>query len=339
MLTPLARLQSEFPDARITVLVTPLSVGILSAQPYVDDTIVYDVFGGDRGVAGLLRIVRNLRAGGFDCVIDFEQHFQMTSILTYLTGAARRIGFYYTGSPRKGLFTDPVFLNPDGHMVDAYMALLAPLGIESDEIEELQPISVLPGDEALVAGWLESRGIGPDDLLVGIHSGSGIRAPVRRWPPERFAEIVRRLQIEYGARVVLTGGSEEKERVRGIIELAGAEGAYSAAGDLSILQTAALMGRCDLFISNDTGPLHMAAASGTATIGLFGPNSPTRYAPVGRRNTSIFKAVECSPCIQIHEGRVDDCRDGICIREINVDEVWDAVLKYDLGRAGRGSGK
>jgi ADP-heptose:LPS heptosyltransferase len=90
------------------------------------------------------------------------------------------------------------------------------------------------------------------------------------------------------------------------------------------------MRRCDLFVSNDTGPLHMAAAMGTPTIGLFGPNSPTRYAPVGSHNTSIFKDVHCSPCIQIHRGRIDDCRDGICVKQITVDEVWDAVLEYDL---------
>lgn len=333
MLTPLARLRREFPEARITALVTPLSVGILTAQPAVDETIVYDIFGKDRGIPGILNIVRVLRAGKFDCVIDFEQHFQMTSIVTYLTGAPRRVGFYYTGSPRRGLFTDPVFLNPDGHMVDAYMALLGPLGIESGRVEELQPISVAPGDDAVVDGWLAGHGIGPDDLLVGIHSGSGIRAPVRRWGVEKFAEIIRRLSGERGATVVLTGGGEERERVREIIDLAGVDRVYSAAGEFTILQTAALMRRCNLFISNDTGPLHMSAASGTPTIGLFGPNSPTRYCPVGRNNISIFKHVHCSPCIQIHKGRIDDCRDGICVKRITAEEVWAAVEHYDLRSA------
>ncbi len=338
MLTPLARLRKEFPRARITALVTPLSVGVLSAQPSVDETVVYDVFGADSGIGGILRIVRLLRARRFDCVIDFEQHFRMTSVVSYLTGAPMRVGFFYTGSPRKDLFTHPAFLDPDGHMVDAYMALLRPFGIGSDRVRELEPIAVTPEDEGVVDDWLSRRGIGADGPLVGIHPGSGIRAPVRRWGAEKFAEIIRRLRRHYGATVVLTGGGDERERVAGIIDLAGADGVYSAAGDLSILQSAGLMARCDLFISNDTGPLHMAAAMGTPTIGLFGPNSPTRYAPVGRNNTSIYKAVDCSPCIQIHRGRIDDCKDGICVKRITVDDVWKAVLDYDIGAKGRRAG-
>jgi lipopolysaccharide heptosyltransferase II len=331
MLTPLARLRREFPEARITALVTPLSVGVLSAQPSVDETVVYDVFGKDRGLPGIVRVVRLLRARDFDCVIDFEQHFQMTSVVAYLTGAPARIGFFYTGSPRKGLFTDPVFLNPDGHMVDAYMSLLHPVGIDSPGVESLETIVVPEENEKAVETWLAKQGIGSVTPLVGIHSGSGIRAPVRRWGGERFAEIIRRLRRDRDAAVVLTGGSDERDRVRDIMDLAGVDGVYNAAGDLSILETAALMRRCDLFISNDTGPLHMAAAMGTPTIGLFGPNSPTRYAPVGKNNRSIFKGVHCSPCIQIHRGRIDDCSDGICVKQITVDEVWDAVLEYDLG--------
>lgn len=337
MLTPLEALRRRFPEARITVLVTPLSVGVLGAQPSVDDTIVYDILGKDRGISGVFKTIGELRARRFDCVVDFEQHFQMTSILSYLTGASRRVGFYYSGSPRRGLFTDPVSLNPDGHMVDAYMDLLVPLGIESEKVRELKPIFVPPEDQAVVEKWLQGHGIDPGTLLVGVHSGSGIRAPVRRWGGQKFAEILRRLRSEYDARVVMTGGRDERGRVRKIMELAGMDGVYSASGELTILQTVALMERCDLFISNDTGPLHMAAATGTATIGLFGPNSPTRYAPVGKRNTSIFKGVECSPCIQIHEGRIDDCSDGICIKEITVDDVWDAVERYGLNQTPPGA--
>jgi ADP-heptose:LPS heptosyltransferase len=308
-------------------------VGILTAQPSVDETIVYDVFGEDSGLAGLFRMVRMLRACEFDCVIDFEQHFQMTSVVAYLTNAPRRIGFYYTGSPRKGLFTDAVFLDPSGHMVDAYMSLLQPFGIETGRVEELESIFVPPEDEEAVDEWMRARGICGSGPLVGIHSGSGIRAPVRRWGAGKFAEIIRRLRRAYGAVIVLTGGSDERARVREVIDLAGAECVYSASGELSILQTAALMKRCDLVISNDTGPLHMSAAVGTPTIGLFGPNSPARYAPVGRHNTSIFKGVHCSPCIQIHKGRIDDCTDGICVKSITVDEVWAAVERYNLSPA------
>ena len=117
-----------------------------------------------------------------------------------------------------------------------------------------------------------------------------------------------------------------------ILKRAGAGGGLSAAGCLSIKQTAALMGMCDLFISNDTGPMHIAAAVGAPTIGLFGPNTPQRYAPVGVNTTSIFKQVECSPCVHIHEGKAGTCDRGICMEAISVEEVWEAIRSYDLRR-------
>ncbi len=335
MLTPLAALRREFPGARITVLVTPLSVGILTAQPSIDDTIVYDLFGKDRGIAGILRIVRSLRARKFDCVIDFEQHFQLTSIVAYLTGARRRLGFYFGESPRKGIFTDPVAIDPNRHMVDSYMHLLVPLGLTSPAVQELERISIPDEDAEPVEKWLSAAGIGPGDVLVGMHPGSGPRAPAKRWGAGNYAEIINRLVAEYDARVVITGSPGERELADTIIGLAGRAGVYNVAGELSIRQTAALIRECHLFISNDTGPMHMAAAVGTPTIGIFGPETPVRYAPVGSANTAVYSDIHCSPCVHIYAGTVNDCVEGHCMAQISPDDVWEEVRRYDLGGRGR----
>lgn len=334
MLTPVARLHRHFPQSRITALVTPLSEGILSVQPYVDETIVYDVFGGDRGLLGLLRIIRLLRARKFDCVIDFEQHFQLTSIIAYLTRAPRRLGFYFGRSPRKGIFTNPVCFDPERHMVDSYMRLLEPLGICADRVEELERIFIPDEDAWPVEAWLRERGIGPDDILVGVHPGSGPRAPAKRWGVEKYAEIIRRLRREYDARIVVTGSPGERELAERIIGLAGREGVHNASGDFNIRQTTALLKNCRLFISNDTGPMHMAAALGRPTIGIFGPETPVRYGPVGKSSTAVYRAIHCSPCVHIYAGIVNDCDEGLCMRQLTPDDVWEAVKQYDLGREG-----
>ena len=327
MLTPLAHLRRRFPDARITALMTPLSAGILSVQPSVDETILYDVFGKDRGITGILRIVRLLRARKFDCVIDFEQHFQLTCILAYLTGAPRRLGFYFNGSPRRRIFTDPVYINPDQHMVESYMDLLGPLGVSCARVEELESVHIPAEDVEYAEAWLGDHDIGQGDMLVGVHVGSGPRAPAKRWGIEKYAEVVRRLRDDLGGKVVLTGSLGERDLAAKVAELAGGDGVFNASGELNIRQTAALLSRCRLFISNDTGPMHLAAALGTRTIGLFGPETPVRYGPVGKANRAVYAGVHCSPCVHIYAGIVNDCAEGLCMGAIEADDVWDAVLK------------
>jgi heptosyltransferase-2 len=329
MLTPLRKLRDAFPGAEVHALVTPLSTGILEGQPQLDSLIVHDVLARDRGPAGFVRLLRRLKGHDFDCVIDFEQHFQMTAIISYLTRAPMRIGLHYTGNPRRHLLTDPVFLDPDRHMVDTYMELLRPLGLPVEPTKALEPIYVDDADDREVERWLDRHRGHPRAPLVGIHPGSGIRATARRWPKDRFAEIVKRISTEFGADVILTGSESEAGLVDEILRIS-ATPAHSGAGRFTIKETAALMRKCDLFISNDTGPMHMAAAMGTATIGLFGPNVPSRYAPVGRGAVGIYKGSDCSPCIQIHEGRAGECDRGTCMEAIGVEDVWQAVLDQGL---------
>jgi heptosyltransferase-2 len=334
MLTPLTALRRRFPEAKITALVTPLSSGIISRQPMIDDVMVYDILGKQQGVLDLLKLMWELARRRFDCVIDFEQYFQFTAVLGYLSGAPLRIGLY-NRNHRKHLFTHPVFLDPDSHMVDIYMKLLEPLGIQADPVKTLEDIHVSAEDESEILTLLGHAGIEEDQLLVGIHAGSGPRAPHKRWALERFVEIIQRLKHNLNPQVVLTGSKEEQQLVDRIIDLAGAEGVHNMAGRLSINQTAALIRRCDLFLSNDTGPMHISAAVGTPTIGLFGPEAPCRYAPVGARNVYIHRPIECTPCVHIYAGRADECKDPICMKRISVVEVWAAIQQYDLKRPRR----
>jgi len=332
MLTPIASLRRRFPHASISVLVTPLSCGIVANQPSIDEVIVYDVLRSPGGIRGFMRLVRLLRAKHFDCIIDCEQYFQMTAVVTYLTGAPRRIGFCFNDSLRGKLYTDAVSIDPQCHMVDSYMRLLEPLGIDSGRIEALEQVHIDSQDRVKVGAWLAGRGIGNGDIVVGIHAGSGSRAPYKRWDEESFAEIVGRLGRRLGAQVILTGTVSERQMIDRIMSLSGNRTAHNSGGEFETKQAAVLIERCDLFISNDTGPMHIAAAVGTPTIGLFGPESPSRYAPVGKRNVALYKRTRCSPCVEIYRGKVRDCDDPICMRDISVEDVWTEILRYDLKR-------
>jgi heptosyltransferase-2 len=336
MLTPLKRLRERFPRARIAALVTPLSAEVMAGQPLVDEVIVFDALGLRGNPFGAASLLRALRRRRFDCVIDFEQHFQLSAVLAYLTGAPRRIGFSWNRSLRGRMFTDPVCPAADEHMVESFLRLLVPLGLTPKPVEALEQITTSPEDQAKVSQWLTRHGIGNGDLVVAVHAGSGPRAPHRRWDKAKFAEIARRLGTDTGAKVVMTGTDRERPLVREIVSLAATPNAYDASGEFTVKQVAELARRCDLVVSNDTGTMHVAAAMGTPTVGVFGPESPTRYGPFGGRNRSVFKHLACSPCIEIHRGRHRRCADPRCIAEIGVEDVWAAIATYGLGDS-RGS--
>ena len=331
MLTPLALLKKRFPEASISVLATPLSSGILATQG-INEMIVYDALAPREGMMGFGRLVRKLRQRRFDCVIDFEQHFLLSSVIAFLTGAPVRIGFTFGKSLRRLMFTHPVEIDPGRHMVDSFMGLLGPLGISAPKVEALEKIQTTQQDERHVADWLASKGIDGNDLVVGVHTGTGPRAPSKRWDKDRFASIVRRLAGGLGAKVVLTGTAAEGRMIDEIAALAGEKCVYSSAGLFSPGELAALARRCRLFISNDTGVMHISAAVGTPTIGLFGPESPARYAPVGRGNIALYKPPACSPCVAIHKGESRTCDEAPCMRAITVEDVWAKIADLTAER-------
>jgi len=121
----------------------------------------------------------------------------------------------------------------------------------------------------------------------------------------------------------------ERDLTDSICRIVSSERAMSVAGELSIGTLAALLCQTDLFIGNDTGPMHLAAAMGTPTIGLFGPETPVRYGPFGDKNVGLYGSVTCSPCISIHLGQVPDCyeQNPICMAEIKPDDVWTVAQK------------
>ncbi len=328
MLTALNTLRESMPQARISVLVTPLSCGIIEGQPQVDQVIVYDVLGKDKGIKGLVRLVKRLKQLNPDCIIDFEQYFQATALLSYLVGSPMRIGLYYHGNPRKFLLTHPIFFDPEVHMVVSYLRLLEPLGIKFQAPSGLTPIAIAAEDRMHVDTWLDSLGL-DFQPLVGIHTGSGVRAPAKRWAAEKFADLIRHLTRK-GLAVVLTGSAAEFEHCKEIARRAGETHVYNAAGMFTIKQTAHLISRCALFISNDTGPMHISAAMATPTIGLFGPESPRRYSPFGQHNQIVYKGAPCSPCVEIYRGYAPNCKHPVCMENIQVKDVWEAITQYHL---------
>ena len=327
MLPSITALKATYPQARISAMVTPLSSGILQYIKSIDELIVYDIFSSHKGIMGLIKLILLLRRKRFNLVIDFEQHIKLISIVSYLTGASRRIGFSNEKLGRGLLLTDKIHLDDAEHTVKNFAELVKKAGVKAN-ITHLERIDVPDKDRDFVENWLSKRNIVPGTLLVGIHPGSGGSATSRRWAKERFAQIADKLAEIYGAKVIITGSPSEVELANEVARLMKTVPVI-AAGQISIGQLVSLIDKLHLYISNDTGPMHISAAMGTPTIGLFGPNTPVRYKPYGNQHISIYKPSPCSPCINVHKGEVPDCKQSsvLCLEAITVEEVWYAIEK------------
>ena len=151
------------------------------------------------------------------------------------------------------------------------------------------------------------------------------------WPKERFADIANQLIKKYNAKIILIGNKGEKNYIDDLQDLIeNRNNSFNTAGLINVREMFYLIGKCKLFIGNDSGPMHVAAAQGVKTIGLFGCNLPVRFAPFGKKNHSIYKKNNQKACINVHKGQVGECRHGIenaCVKKIQVDDVMNVVNK------------
>jgi ADP-heptose:LPS heptosyltransferase len=156
---------------------------------------------------------------------------------------------------------------------------------------------------------------------IGLHAGAGEAMQYKRWPPERFTELARRIIRHTGHQVLVFGGQSEAGMARSLAGEIG-DGATCLAGRLSVRQSYEAMKRCALFISSDSGPMHLAAAAGCRIVALFGPTDPSRSGPWGSGHTILRGTCDKGPC---YRGKKITCPDFSCMSGISVAQVWTAV--------------
>ena len=321
-------LQRARPEVEIGMLAGPATAEVLGALPRVR-VHQYDPANLDRGLRAGLRALRAIRRQSYDAVVDFEQHITAIAMFLRATDIPIRIGLASRNHPRARFQTHTVEFAGDQRMWDAYAALLRVLAPSVSPRGAL-PLRYPSSTIASVDQWWKNNGLDRCRQVAAFHVGSGGRGAARRWPVDRFASVAAAL-AGAGAvdAVVLTGTSGERPLVEQFAWMFRGK-AVDATGLGSVAMTAEVLRRCRLAISNDTGVMHLAAAMGTPTVGLFGPNTPARYAPVGPLTDSVYTTrVSCSPCINIHNGQVPECPDpgaGRCMLDLDVSTVAARVL-------------
>lgn len=309
--TPAIRaVRTHLPDTYVAMLVAKQSADVLRENPHLNEIITFDRLAKDKDTREMLRVIRHLRERKFTVAIDLQRKFR-TELLMYFSGAAERVG--------KGrLCTVRVQEQGNKHATAHYFDLLHAIGIPA--ADQRLELFLAESERIDAARRLDTAGVSETALKVGLFPGAGWK--LREWMPERFAAIGDRLVAQFNANVLVFGGRKETELVQRVVDIMNAP-VTPFAGNLQIRQLAACIEQCDLFLTNDTGPMHIAAAVATPTVSLFGPGNHIRFQPLGARHQTIRYDVPCSPCKQF----TDKCKDNICMKGISVDEVWQSISR------------
>ncbi len=282
------------------------------------------------------------RRNAIDTVVDFELFSRFTGLLSGLSGADRRVGFYRfhnEGLYRGEMLTHRVAYNPHIHIAKNFVALINALLSEVPTVpysktiikdEELElperPVNIAIRGE--IKTRIESIVSRPDISqlrLVLVNPNASEMLPQRRWMQPRFAELIQRILAAHDDVLVLvTGAPNERTQAEKLAAQCHNDRCGSVAGCLHLTDLPALYSLADVMVTNDSGPAHFAAASGLPTIVLFGPETPKLYKPLGS-STAIYAGLACSPCVSASNHRNSACSDNVCMRAIGVDQVFSAV--------------
>lgn len=242
----------------------------------------------------------------FDVALDMEEYLNISSILCFFLGKYR-VG--YANQKRSSLYDKTVAYDDNQHVALTYFDLARQIGVNA-KIDSLEPLLVDKKTKLEVEKILRTYMLSKQDFLVGLGIGAAESSKCRKWPKDRFAAVADLLVKKYHAKIVFVGSQSESEEIDDIIgRMDSSKLATNLAGKTSVKQLFWLIGKLDLFVGNDSGPMHIAASQKVPTVGLFGPNLPRRFGPFGRMHRAIYKGEICSfsPCINVHLGQVPDC--------------------------------
>ena len=319
MTTPVIRaVRKNFPGSRITVLAKPWVVPVYGSNPHVDEIMVYDTAGRHKMGIGTLRLAADIRRRQFDLAILLQNAFE-AALLVFLAGVPLRVG--YNTDARTLLLKPSVRLDPalrKKHLIDYYLGILTGAGLETDG--RRMDLFISPADQAAGDQLISQTKVSFSGRMVGVNPGA-TGGTAKRWFPDRYATLCRRLAEKYDTRVLIFGGPADRALGEEIV--AAAQGCcINMAGRTTLGQAFALIRRCDLFVTNDSGLMHAAATLNVPQVAVIGSTDPVATAPDSAASTLIREPVPCSPCLK------NDCpTDHACMDRITVDRVFAACCR------------
>ena len=336
--TPLIRaLRRAFPESYIGYLCNRRTYEILAHHPHLDELFIYEKdeiirlwrASKRRGVAHVWDLLQRIRRARVNCAVDLSLGTRYGLILRWL-GVRRRIGFDYRRRGRVLTERLPIDGYHDRHVVDYHRKLLAFMGIAMQE--DTLELRVSERDAQWAEGWLVAHTPRLRRPLIGMIPAGGVSwgvgAPFRRWTSQGFSDVGDALAARYQAQIILFGEASDRPVCQDVARMM-RHAPIELTGQTTLGQFVSLLGRLDLVICNDGGPLHLAVSQGVPTVSVFGPVDPTvygAYPPTPSHRAVHHEALPCRPCY--HHFKLPPCPyERACLTTIGPDEVTRACAE------------
>ncbi|OGU27952.1 MAG: hypothetical protein A2X66_01345 [Ignavibacteria bacterium GWA2_54_16] len=322
----LQALKHKFPDSKVIFLSFSRNKEILEEIPFIEERWIIDSDSMTSFVKSFLIVLRRLLFRRIDVVVDFEFFSKFSTLVGALARPRMQIGFALPTRWRRWNLSHSVVLAGDRHVTESFLAMLAPLGLKERALSLPRISSSRTADGTLelpvqVRLWRAD--------VICINPNAGETSLDRRWEASRYRDVLEILLEDYrDVLFCLIGSAHERGYVQHILEQVriGNERVVNLAGRTSIQGLIELFCRSRMLITNDSGPMHLAAAAGLPTVALFGPESPTFYGPLGNQSINLYVKLGCSPCLNLYDAKTFRCPiDAKCMKDIPVDWVVKAT--------------
>jgi heptosyltransferase-2 len=314
-------LHTRFPDSEIVLVAKPWVSELYQNHPAISRQIVYDAEGEHRGIRGFRRLVRSIRAESFDVAILLQNAFQ-AAWMAWSADIPLRVGYARDG--RSSLLNAAVEVPPPaayGHQAYYYLQLLFRCGlIDKPQAVDAVRLYLADSERRWAGKQLQTLGLGGKRFFAGLCPGASF-GPAKRWLPDRYAKLADRLIDALGADVIIFGSRAESPLAEAVAQ-AMTHTPVLVAGKTTLREFMALLAKCHLVVTNDSGPMHLAAALQLPLLAIFGSTNEHATGPLGHQVRIIKHRVECSPC-----GLRQCPIDFRCMTRVTVDEVYKAALE------------
>jgi lipopolysaccharide heptosyltransferase II len=318
----LRRLRERYPSARIDFLTLTQNRELFALLPRVNRVYVLDFHRPARFILATLQLIWRLRRQRYDLIFDAEFFANFSALLARLAAPRTLIGFSRQRGRKRALLDVAVPFHDEEHAAQIFLRLIF-ADSNFDGLPSLNKIA----PRLRLAAPARTR-IGEPYVVMNVNASP--LALERRWPKENFAQLARWLLRRYEVKLVLIGNRDEKDYTQQVAEqIAQPARVNNLAGALSLRELAELLHSAALFISNDSGPLHLAAALQKPVVGFYGPETPKRFGPLCERGLVFYLGLPCSPCMSVDNAKTVNCTNHLrCTRELRVLDVIPELQRF-----------